>query len=181
MNALGPSMLRARTRACQTCLYPTGISPHAIRTRFTCSAHGPAHEFFCSRKLRLAPQDYSPWTPPLDRLLVRSSPASAGGGRVTAPSIDRTLVRDGGHEHRDSRVSRRWRVGAAPQAVQRRGPGRVVLGSKPQLATTEKLVRWAVRATGQKTRALGSTRELGCARDCPNHLLFLFCLRAARA
>src|SRR5438874_82003 len=27
----------------------------------------PAHEFFCSRKLRLAPQDYSPWTPPLDR------------------------------------------------------------------------------------------------------------------
>src|SRR5205085_396706 len=23
----------------------------------------PAHEFFCSRKLRLAPQDYSPWTP----------------------------------------------------------------------------------------------------------------------
>src|SRR5207248_7432355 len=32
----------------------------------------PAHEFFCSRKLRLAPQDYSPWTPPLDRFLVRS-------------------------------------------------------------------------------------------------------------
>src|SRR5437016_1221631 len=32
----------------------------------------PAHEFFCSRKLRLAPQDYSPWTPPTDRFSVRS-------------------------------------------------------------------------------------------------------------
>src|SRR5947209_884747 len=28
---------------------------------------GPAHELFGSRKLRLAPQDYSPWTPPTDR------------------------------------------------------------------------------------------------------------------
>src|SRR5437763_13400751 len=74
------------------------------------------------------------------------------------------------------RVSRSGRIATDQKAVRRRGPGRVVLGSKPQLATTEKLVRWAVRATGQKTRALGYT-----AHDCPNHLLFLFCLRAARA
>src|SRR5207244_4680321 len=33
---------------------------------------GPAHEFVGSRKLRLAPQDYSPWTPRVDRFLVRS-------------------------------------------------------------------------------------------------------------
>src|SRR3954463_12772780 len=37
------------------------------------------------------------------------------------------------------------------KAVRRRGPGRVVLGSKPQLATTEKLVRWAPRADLPKT------------------------------
>src|SRR4051794_30812610 len=41
------------------------------------------------------------------------------------------------------------------KAVQTRGPGRVVLGSKPQLATAKKLVSWAPRATGQKTRELG--------------------------
>src|SRR5437763_17044477 len=57
-------------------------------------ALSPAHEFFCSRKLRLAPrpsarvffgsrklrlapQAYSPWTPRSDRFLVRSyAPAS---------------------------------------------------------------------------------------------------------
>src|SRR5437763_16753498 len=33
--------------------------------------------FFCSRKLRLAPQDYSPWTPPSDRFLVRSYPPAS--------------------------------------------------------------------------------------------------------
>src|SRR5207248_1891552 len=41
------------------------------------------------------------------------------------------------------------------KAVRRRGPGRVVLGSKPQLATTEKLVRWA----GSKPQ-LATTEEL---------------------
>jgi len=35
-----------------------------------------------------------------------------------------------------------------------------LLGSKPQLATTEKLVRWAKRADCQKTRALGYARYL---------------------
>src|SRR5947209_9931459 len=45
------------------------------------------------------------------------------------------------------------------KAVRTRGPGRVVLGSKPQLATTEKLVRWAGEQAAacdcQKSRALG--------------------------
>src|SRR5947209_16371637 len=64
----------------------------------------------------------------------------------------------GADQVQHSRVSRSGRIATDQKAVRRRGPGRVVLGSKPQLATTEKLVRWAVRATGQKTRALGSTR-----------------------
>src|SRR5947209_8470683 len=42
----------------------------------------------------------------------------------------------------DSRVSRSGRLATDQKAVRRRGPGRVVLGSKPQLATTEKLVSW---------------------------------------
>src|SRR5207244_1709389 len=33
--------------------------------------------FFCSRKLRLAPQDYSPWTPPSDRFCHRSYPPAS--------------------------------------------------------------------------------------------------------
>jgi hypothetical protein len=37
------------------------------------------------------------------------------------------------------------------QAVRTRGPGRVVLGSKPQLATAKKLVIWAPKlATAKK-------------------------------
>src|SRR5438270_1098736 len=67
----------------------------------------------------------------------------------------------------DWRVSRSGRLATDQKAVRRRGPGRVVLGSKPQLATTKenscagpgskpqlatakKLVRWATRA-GSKT------------------------------
>src|SRR5207302_2216362 len=50
-----------------TTLCSTRRSRYSV-TRFL----NPAHEFFCSRKLRLAPQDYSPWTPPLDRFLLRS-------------------------------------------------------------------------------------------------------------
>src|SRR2546430_7107608 len=50
----------------------------------------------------------------------------------------------------DSRVSRSGRLATDQKAVQRRGPGRVVLASKPQLATAEKLVSWAARAAGQK-------------------------------
>src|SRR5947209_10276930 len=43
---------------------------------------GPAHEFLGSRKLRLAPQDYSPWTPPTDRLSGRSYPPASRHPRV---------------------------------------------------------------------------------------------------
>src|SRR5438309_6477341 len=43
----------------------------------------------------------------------------------------------------DWRVSRSGRIATDRKAVRRRGPGRVVLGSKPQLATAKKLVRWA--------------------------------------
>src|SRR5438445_6130881 len=44
---------------------PPGSTLFPYTTLFrSCS---PAHEFFCSRKLRLAPQDYSPWTPPTDQ------------------------------------------------------------------------------------------------------------------
>src|SRR5437588_12616352 len=43
---------------------------------------GPANELFGSRKLRLAPQDYSPWTPRLDRFLVRSYPPASRHPRV---------------------------------------------------------------------------------------------------
>src|SRR5438067_2805359 len=64
----------------------------------------------------------------------------------------------------DSRVSRSGTLAKDQKAVQRRGPGRVVLGSKPQLATTEKLVRWAGEQAAacdcQIARELGSTREV---------------------
>src|SRR5438045_1099355 len=73
-------------------------------------------------------------------------------------------------------ISRGCGLATDRKAVRRRGPGRVVLGSKPQLATTEELVSWvelvnwageqAAACDCQKTRELGSTRELGYAR-CP--------------
>src|SRR5947209_7583640 len=60
----------------------------------------------------------------------------------------------GADQVQDSRVSRSGRLATDQKAVRRRGPGRVVLGSKPQLATTEKLVRWA--------------GEQAAARECQN-------------
>src|SRR5438309_9681058 len=51
----------------------------------------------------------------------------------------------GADQVQDWRVSRSGRIATDQKAVQTRGPGRVVLGSKPQLATTEKLVSWAAR------------------------------------
>src|SRR5947209_5313657 len=60
----------------------------------------------------------------------------------------------GADQVQDSRVSRSGRIATDRKAVQRRGPGRVVLGSKPQLATAKKLVRWAeARATGENRLA----------------------------
>src|SRR5437660_6125689 len=50
-----------------------------------CRDASPAHEFFCSRKLRLAPQDYSPWTPPTDPFLVRSRIPRALGSTRNPP------------------------------------------------------------------------------------------------
>src|SRR5437764_14736888 len=58
----------------------------------------------------------------------------------------------------DWRVSRSGRIATAGKAVRRRGPGRVVLGSKPQLATTEKLVRWAGERLAQELRILRKLR-----------------------
>src|SRR5438067_5881396 len=49
----------------------------------------------------------------------------------------------GADQVQDWRVSRSGRLATDRKAVQRRGPGRVVLGSKPQLATAKQLVRWA--------------------------------------
>src|SRR5207302_8353473 len=59
------------------------------------------------------------------------------------------------------------------KAVRRRGPGRVVLGSKPQLATTEKLVRWAARATSRATSYFPRylLRQRGPRAGSPRRLL----------
>src|SRR2546430_11996960 len=54
----------------------------------------------------------------------------------------------------DWRVSRSGRIATDQKAVQRRGPGRVALGSKPQLATTKKLVRWAGDSTQARSLRL---------------------------
>src|SRR5438874_3743049 len=61
----------------------------------------------------------------------------------------------------DSRVSRSGRIATDQKAVQTRGPGRVVLGSKPQLATTEKLVSWAVRATSKSSKSSRCSHSAG--------------------
>src|SRR5438105_11871759 len=48
-------------------------------------------------------------------------------------------------------ISRGCGLATDQKAVRTRGPGRVVLGSKPQLATAKKLVSWATpRATTEK-------------------------------
>src|SRR2546430_2134265 len=145
--------------------------------RFGTHACSPAHEFFGSRKLRLAPQDYSPWTPPTDRFLVRSYPPASRHPRVLA-LVGSAIDEHGadGQEHwpwsaaRWTNVAPTARALATPssrggglatdqKAVRRRGPGRVVLGSKPQLATAKKLVRWAKRADGQKLVSWATTRR----------------------
>src|SRR5438067_10076384 len=73
-----------------------------------------------------------------------------------------------GDQTRRLRVSRSGRIATDQKAVQTRGPGRVVLGSKPQLATTEKLVRWATKLVSWAVRARSweTTRRGGggCSR-----------------
>src|SRR5438270_1777222 len=63
---------------------PLRCAPH-LRQQSMCQSptwFSPAHELFGSRKLRLAPQDYSPWTPPTDRLSGRSYPPASRHPRV---------------------------------------------------------------------------------------------------
>src|SRR5881397_2627240 len=60
----------------------------------------------------------------------------------------------GADQVRDSRVSRSGRLATDQKAVRRRGPGRVVLGSKPQLATAKELVRWAGDSTQARSLRL---------------------------
>src|SRR5438552_11216969 len=60
----------------------------------------------------------------------------------------------GADQVQDWRVSRSGRIATDQKAVQRRGPGRVVLGSKPQLATAKKLVSWAAKTPRQTPRHL---------------------------
>src|SRR2546421_12637375 len=67
----------------------------------------------------------------------------------------------GTDEVQDSRMSRSGRIATDQKAVRRRGPGRVVLGSKPQLATTKKLVRWAGDST--HARSLRLQKKNSCA------------------
>src|SRR5256714_7105432 len=69
--------------------------------------------------------------------------------------LARVRARWTGDQARRLRVSRSGRLATDQKAVRRRGPGRVVLVSKPQLATTEKLVSWAEHADCQRTRAPG--------------------------
>src|SRR5437764_14691986 len=77
----------------------------------------------------------------------------------------------GADQVQHSRVSRSGRIATDQKAVRRRGPGRVVLGSKPQLATAKELVRWA----GEQAAACDyrKTRALGCPRDC--QIVSYFC------
>src|SRR5207302_8614808 len=58
---------------------------------------------------------------------------------------DDTALRERGRPGPGLAVSRSGRIATDQKAVRRRGPGRVVLGSKPQLATTEKLVSGATK------------------------------------
>src|SRR5947209_16481237 len=57
------------------------------------------------------------------------------------------------------------------KAVRRRGPGRVVLGSKPQLATTEELVSWVelVNWAGSKPQLATTEKLVSWATERADH------------
>src|SRR4051812_36965983 len=74
-----------------------------------------------------------------------ASPHPREEGVARALTVGATFVQRGADQLQDSRVSRSGRIATVTKAVQRRGPGRVVLGSKPQLATAKELVSWARR------------------------------------
>src|SRR2546423_15496908 len=71
-----------------------------------------------------------------------SQPVSAPKRTGRCAKLAGVRARWTGDQARRLRVSRSGRLATDRKAVRRRGPGRVVLGSKPQLATTEKLVSW---------------------------------------
>src|SRR5437763_17158928 len=120
----------------------------------------PAHEFFCSRKRRLAPQDYSPWTPPVDRLSGRSYPPASRHPPVldlVGSALDErgADAKSPGHPHLP-----RMRASYGPKS----GPNAGSRASSPgeQAAACDcqkKLVSWA----GEQAAACDyrKTRELG--------------------
>src|SRR5919204_6160572 len=86
-----PIFSRILVRAASHCQ----LAPLRLYARvfFATRAYGLyAGVFFGSRKLRLAPQGYAPWTPRSDRSAVRSLPASAAdatGDQVVASRVSR--------------------------------------------------------------------------------------------
>ena len=82
-------------------------------------------------------------------------PGLAGEGLATGPARRATRPPEA--------VSRSGRIATVVKAVRRRGPGRVVLGSKPQLATTEKLVSWAIRVSWAARADCGTSSDFESA------------------
>src|SRR5437764_14085747 len=78
-----------------------------------------ARVFFGSRKLRLAPQDYSPWTPPVDRFLVRSYPPASRH----PPVLDLVGPSHGVQCHPERSEPASEVEGSAPRRVERVGRG----------------------------------------------------------
>src|SRR5712671_2248918 len=100
------------------------------------SARSPAHEFFCSRKLRLAPQDYSPWTPPTDRFLVRSYPPASRHPPV--PDLVGPYYGVQCHPERSEPASEV--EGSAPRGVERLGRGSFASSAAVSLRTAVTIV-----------------------------------------
>src|SRR5881275_3101682 len=86
---------------------------------FIVALPGPAHEFFGSRKLRLAPQDYSPWTPRSDRLSGRSYPPASRHPRV----LDLVGRNHGVQCHPERSEPASEVEGSAPRGLERVGRG----------------------------------------------------------
>src|SRR5438045_7097628 len=100
------------------------LTREAQRTSFSVVAScgllpGPAHELLGSRKLRLAPQDYSPWTPRSDRFLVRSYPPASRHPRV----LDLVGRYYGVQCHPERSEPASEVEGSAPRRVERVGRG----------------------------------------------------------
>src|SRR5437763_1616990 len=81
-------------------------------------------------------------------------PREEGTARLVASAPCSSRSNAEADQGQDWRVSRSGRLATAGKAVRRRGPGRVVLGSKPQLATTKELVHWAGDSTQARSLRL---------------------------